>query len=100
MYVALAVQLACQMVTSDRKLYDALAGHEIGNHLMWVENVPAMGAQCKEDCHELSTWGGTVPRSDLVVLSVPKRRSGRETSRQDRFELRLLGHGVRFMAEG
>lgn len=40
LYVALAVLLDGQMVTADRRLYDALAAGTYGAHLVWVEDVP------------------------------------------------------------
>ncbi|MGD8238180.1 MAG: type II toxin-antitoxin system VapC family toxin [Armatimonadota bacterium] len=39
LYVALAAQLAAQMVTADRRLYDAVAGGPFAGHVVWVEDV-------------------------------------------------------------
>jgi predicted nucleic acid-binding protein len=39
-YVALALQEGCPLVTADRRLYDALAP-ELADVLLWVEDVPA-----------------------------------------------------------
>ena len=39
LYVALALQERCQLVTADRKLYDAVAPHYAGT-MLWIEAVP------------------------------------------------------------
>jgi predicted nucleic acid-binding protein len=38
LYVALAVQTDCALVTADRKLYHAMAGSDLDEHLVWVED--------------------------------------------------------------
>ena len=38
LYVALAVQMDCTLVTADRKLYNALKGSDLGESLVWVED--------------------------------------------------------------
>lgn len=42
-YVALAVEQECQMVTADRRLYNALRA-ELPNTMLWVEDVPQPAA--------------------------------------------------------
>lgn len=47
LYVALAVQLNCRLVTADEKLYNALKDGPLGAHILWVEDDlgnPAMPA--------------------------------------------------------
>lgn len=39
-YLALAVTHQCQMVTADERFYNALSGHALSSHLMWVEQIP------------------------------------------------------------
>ena len=39
LYVALAVDEGCQLVTADRRLYNALAPH-LPETMLWIENVP------------------------------------------------------------
>jgi len=39
-YLALAVTHQCQMVTADERFYNALSGHALFSHLMWVEEIP------------------------------------------------------------
>lgn len=39
-YVALAVEADCELVTADRKLFDMLAGTPLAEHLLWVEALP------------------------------------------------------------
>jgi predicted nucleic acid-binding protein len=46
LYVALAVHLACRLVTADEKLYNALKDGPLGAHILWVEDdlgIPAAG---------------------------------------------------------
>src|SRR4051794_27983590 len=38
LYVALAVHLACRLVTADEKLYNALKDGPLGAHILWVED--------------------------------------------------------------
>lgn len=40
LYVALALREGCQLVTADRKLFNALA-NPLGATLLWVEDIPA-----------------------------------------------------------
>lgn len=45
LYMALAVQLDCRLVTSDAKLYNALKDGPLGAHILWVEDdlgIPAV----------------------------------------------------------
>ena len=37
LYVALAVQTDCALVMADRKLYNALNGGDLDEHVVWVE---------------------------------------------------------------
>lgn len=39
LYVALAVQTDCALVTADRKLNDALSGGDLDEHVVWVEDL-------------------------------------------------------------
>lgn len=39
LYVALAVQTDCALVTADRKLYNALDSSDLDEHLVWVEDI-------------------------------------------------------------
>ncbi len=39
--LALAIRLTGEMVTADRKFFNALKSGEFGSHLCWVESVPA-----------------------------------------------------------
>jgi predicted nucleic acid-binding protein len=39
-YLALAIAHQCQMVTADERFYNALSGHALFSHLMWVEQIP------------------------------------------------------------
>lgn len=39
-YLALAKQLACHLVTADRKLFNAVRGDSIAAHVLWVEDQP------------------------------------------------------------
>jgi predicted nucleic acid-binding protein len=39
LYVALAVQLDCRLVTADERLYNALKDGPLGAHILWVEDV-------------------------------------------------------------
>ncbi|NER37689.1 MAG: type II toxin-antitoxin system VapC family toxin [Oscillatoria sp. SIO1A7] len=39
-YLALAIDYDCQMVTSDRKLYNALKDTSLGSYLCWIEDLP------------------------------------------------------------
>ncbi len=39
LYVALAVDEGCQLVTADRRLYNALAPH-LPETMLWIEDVP------------------------------------------------------------
>jgi predicted nucleic acid-binding protein len=46
LYVALAVQLNCRLVTADEKLSNALEDGPLGAHILWVEDdlgLPAVG---------------------------------------------------------
>lgn len=45
LYVALAIQKGCALVTADRKLYNALEGSNLEEHLVWVENVDPSGVE-------------------------------------------------------
>jgi predicted nucleic acid-binding protein len=38
LYLALAVQAGCPVVTADRRLYDALKDGPLGAHLLWIED--------------------------------------------------------------
>jgi predicted nucleic acid-binding protein len=38
LFVALAVQLDCRLVTADEKLYNALKDGPLGSHIVWVED--------------------------------------------------------------
>ncbi len=38
LYVALAVQLNCRLVTADEKLHKALEGGPLGAHILWIED--------------------------------------------------------------
>ena len=40
MYLALAVQEACRLVTADRRLFNALQGGPFGERVAWVEKRP------------------------------------------------------------
>lgn len=40
LYVALAVQTDCSLVTADCRLYNALRGDVLADNLLWVEDVP------------------------------------------------------------
>ncbi|MFL6196412.1 MAG: type II toxin-antitoxin system VapC family toxin [Thermoanaerobaculia bacterium] len=40
LYLALALKQSCPMVTADRRLYNALQGTPLAQHLLWVEDVP------------------------------------------------------------
>jgi predicted nucleic acid-binding protein len=40
LYLALAVQQECPMVTADRRLYDAIKGASSEFPILWVEDVP------------------------------------------------------------
>jgi len=40
LYLALAVRLDAQLVTADRKFFDALADGPFAAHLCWIEDVP------------------------------------------------------------
>ena len=42
LYVALAVHLACRLVTADEKLYNALKDGPLGAHILWVEDDPGI----------------------------------------------------------
>lgn len=39
-YLTLAVNCQCQMVTADEKFFNALQGKPLATHLLWVENLP------------------------------------------------------------
>ncbi len=39
LYLAVAVLRGCRLVTADRKLYAALAGGDLSQHLMWVTDL-------------------------------------------------------------
>lgn len=39
LYVALALQTSCALVTADRKLYNALNDSDLDEHLVWVEDI-------------------------------------------------------------
>ncbi len=39
-YLTLAVNYQCQMVTADEKLFNALQQKPLASHLCWVENLP------------------------------------------------------------
>jgi predicted nucleic acid-binding protein len=41
LYLALAVELDCQFVTDDQKLFDKLLGHELASRLLMVGNISA-----------------------------------------------------------
>lgn len=38
-YLALAVQEKCQMVTADERFFNSLQGHRLASHLCWIENM-------------------------------------------------------------
>lgn len=40
LYLALAAELRCPLVTADRSLMNALASGPLARHLMWVEDIP------------------------------------------------------------
>lgn len=40
LYVALAALLDGRMVTADRKLYEAVADGPLGEHVLWVDDIP------------------------------------------------------------
>ncbi|MGD0886789.1 MAG: type II toxin-antitoxin system VapC family toxin [Thermodesulfovibrionales bacterium] len=40
LYVALAENTACKMVTADRKLFNSLEGSRYHKYLLWVEDIP------------------------------------------------------------
>ncbi|MFQ5808612.1 MAG: type II toxin-antitoxin system VapC family toxin [Armatimonadota bacterium] len=40
LYLAVAVHLDAQLVTADRRLYDAVADGPFAGHVVWVEDVP------------------------------------------------------------
>ena len=45
LYVALAVQMDCRLVTADEKLYHALKGGPLHTSILWVEDdlgIPAI----------------------------------------------------------
>jgi predicted nucleic acid-binding protein len=39
-YMALAIEQGCALVTADRRLYNALASPELARSLLWIEDVP------------------------------------------------------------
>jgi len=39
LYLALAERLGAQMVTADRRLYDAIAAGPFGGYIVWIEDV-------------------------------------------------------------
>jgi predicted nucleic acid-binding protein len=41
-YVALGLRERCQVVTADRKLYNALASTDLASTMLWIEDVPAV----------------------------------------------------------
>lgn len=43
LYVALAVEQGCELVTADERLFNALAGGPLGAHVLWVADVPDAG---------------------------------------------------------
>ena len=46
LYVALAVQMDCRLVTADERLYNALKDGPLGAHILWVEDdlgIPTVG---------------------------------------------------------
>jgi predicted nucleic acid-binding protein len=46
LYVALATQTGCPLVTADRKLYNSLRDGELARRLMWVEDLdPGQGGE-------------------------------------------------------
>jgi predicted nucleic acid-binding protein len=40
LYLALAVREKCQLVTADRKLYNAIRDGPLSKFVVWVENIP------------------------------------------------------------
>ena len=38
LYVAMAVQIDCRLVTADEKLYNAFKGGPLGARMLWVED--------------------------------------------------------------
>ncbi len=40
LYLALAVQLKCKMVTADRRFYDEVAATPLAPHVLWIEDAP------------------------------------------------------------
>jgi len=38
LYLALALEEECQLVTADRKFYDAMRRSALGEHLLWIED--------------------------------------------------------------
>ena len=46
LYMALAVQLDCRLVTADEKLYNALKNEPLGTRILWLEDdigIPVIG---------------------------------------------------------
>ncbi|MBC6424789.1 MAG: type II toxin-antitoxin system VapC family toxin [Hormoscilla sp. SP12CHS1] len=39
-YLTLAVEYQCQMITADRKFYNALQSSSLAAHLCWIEDLP------------------------------------------------------------
>jgi predicted nucleic acid-binding protein len=42
LYLALASAVGCSLLTADRRLYDALNGTPLAEHLLWLEDLPAV----------------------------------------------------------
>jgi predicted nucleic acid-binding protein len=41
LYLALAVGLEAPLVTADRRLYDSIARSDLGEHVLWIEDLPS-----------------------------------------------------------
>jgi len=40
LYLALAIQLGCKLVTADSRYYENIMATELEQHLLWIEDVP------------------------------------------------------------
>lgn len=41
LYLALAIALGARLVTADRRFYDSIARSDLGEHVLWIEDLPS-----------------------------------------------------------
>lgn len=66
-YVALALQLGCQLVTADEKLYNTLMDGPLGAHILWVEDIFGNPAVRSAEDFEIPSFAPDVTADEIEL---------------------------------